>query len=218
MPTKGYKGWGMEGGIAKWYAKITRKDLAEFEALARRLSEGLGAGSRVLEVAPGPGYFAVALAKHGGCQVTGLDISKTFVDMARKNAQEQGVAVDFRQGNASQMPFAESSYDLIFCRAAFKNFFEPVKALAEMRRVLKPGGRAVIIDLRRDASVAEIDRYIEHADRGAVNRLVTKMTFRHMLLKRAYTRGEFERFIAESGWTNSQIDEASIGFEIRLLK
>jgi len=218
MQPKGYKGLGMEGGIARWYTKITGKDRAEFEVLAQRMSEGLPAGARVLEVAPGPGYFAIALAKRGMFDVTGLDISKTFVEIARKNAKERGVAASFEVGNASQMRFEENTFDLIFCRAAFKNFSEPVKALEEMRRVLRPGRRAVIIDLRRDASIEEIDRYIEHADMGALNALVTKFAFRHMLLKRAYTRPQFERFIAESGWTQFRIDDAPVGFEITLTK
>jgi ubiquinone/menaquinone biosynthesis C-methylase UbiE len=46
------------------------------------------------------------------------------------------------------------------CRAAFKNFTEPVKALAEMRRVLRPGGTALIIDMRRDAPMSEIRKYV----------------------------------------------------------
>jgi ubiquinone/menaquinone biosynthesis C-methylase UbiE len=218
VPVKGYKGLGMEGGVARWYAKITGKDAAELESLARRMASNLSEGARVLEVAPGPGYFAIALAKLGKFQITGLDISKTFVEIAQRNAKDAGVTIDFRHGNASAMRFDENVFDLIFCRAAFKNFTEPVKALAEMRRVLAPGGRAVIIDLRRDASVEEIDTYIEHADLGALNALITKWTFRHMLLKRAYTRPEFERFIAESGWQNPRIDDAPIGFEITLTK
>ncbi|HTX14412.1 MAG TPA: class I SAM-dependent methyltransferase, partial [Candidatus Baltobacteraceae bacterium] len=195
METKAYKGMGMEGGIARWYAKVTGKDLAEFQKLAERLSEELPQGSSVLEVAPGPGYLAIELAKRGRCIVTGLDISETFVEIARRNAAEAGVPVDFRRGNASAMPFEDGSFDLIVCRAAFKNFSEPVKALAEMRRVLKPGGRALIIDLRRDTPKKEIDAHVNNMHVGAVNAAFIKFTFRAMLLKRAYTREEFEKFI-----------------------
>ncbi len=60
--------------------------------------------------------------------------------------------MDFRRGNASSMPLDAEAFDFVFCRAAFKNFSEPVRALQEMYRVLKPGGQALIIDLRRDAS------------------------------------------------------------------
>lgn len=120
MQNKGYKGLGMEGPLAKWYAKTTFKDLEEFKALAKRMSKQLAVGARVLEVAPGPGYFAIELAKIKNFPITGLDISETFVEIARKNAREAGVPVDFRLGNASQLPFADESFDLILCRAAFR--------------------------------------------------------------------------------------------------
>ena len=216
--TKGYKGLGMEGGIARWYAKLTRKSLPEFEQLAQRMAAGLSPGARVLEVAPGPGYFSVALAKLGNFDITGLDVSKTFVEIARNNAREAGVSVDFQQGNASRMPFANERFDLILCRAAFKNFSEPVKALAEMRRVLRPGGRTIIIDLRRDTPQQEINRHIDAMNVGSVNATLMKWTFRCMLLKRAYTREEFERMIAEAGWQKHEIGEAPVGFEITLTK
>ncbi|MGC1967727.1 MAG: class I SAM-dependent methyltransferase [Candidatus Acidiferrales bacterium] len=218
MQPKGYKGLGMEGRVAKWYATNTRKDLDEFKALAKRVSANLAAGASVLEVAPGPGYFSIELAKLGKYKITGLDISKTFVELARTNAREDNVEVDFQRGNASQMPFQDDSFDLIACRAAFKNFTEPVQALQEMRRVLHPGGKTLIIDLRRDASKQTIDAYVNKMNIGAVNSVVTKLTFRLMLLKRAYTRDEFERFIVESGIGKSEIQETPIGLEIWLLK
>ncbi|MGA8678639.1 MAG: class I SAM-dependent methyltransferase [Candidatus Acidiferrales bacterium] len=218
MQPKGYKGLGMEGRVAKWYATNTRKDLDEFKALAKRVSANLAAGASVLEVAPGPGYFSIELAKLGKYKITGIDISKTFVELARTNAREDNVEVDFQRGNASQMPFQDDSFDLIACRAAFKNFTEPVQALQEMRRVLHPGGKTLIIDLRRDASKQTIDAYVNKMNIGAVNSVVTKLTFRLMLLKRAYTRDEFERFIVESGFGKSEIQETPIGLEIWLLK
>ncbi|HTW24186.1 MAG TPA: methyltransferase domain-containing protein [Candidatus Baltobacteraceae bacterium] len=218
MEAKGYKGMGMEGGIARWYAKTTRKDYAEFEKLAARLAEHLPAGASVLEVAPGPGYLSIELAKFGRYSVTGLDISETFVKIAQRNAAEAGVKIDFRRGNASAMPFADGAFDLIVCRAAFKNFSEPVKALAEMRRVLKPCGRAIIIDLRRDTPKKEIDAYVDNMHVGALNSAFIKLSFRVMLLKRAYTREEFEKFIVESGFTSYLIREENVGFEIALVK
>ena len=148
MSTKPYKGMGMEGAVAKWYAGLTRKSLEDFKALARRTAEQIPPRSRVLEVAPGPGYFAIELAKLGDYRITGLDISETFVDIARANAAAANVRVDFRQGNASAMRFPDSRFDFILCRAAFKNFSQPDEALAEMHRVLKPGGRALVVDMQ----------------------------------------------------------------------
>ena len=218
MQTKGYKGLGMNGPIARWYAKTTYKDLDEFRALAKRMSKQLADGASVLEVAPGPGYFAIELAKLGNYKVTGLDVSETFVGIARKNAREAGVQVDFRLGNASQMPLANDSFDLIMCRAAFKNFTEPVEAMREMRRVLRRGGRAVIIDLRKDTSKEEIDAHVDRMNVGKLNSAFIKLSFRTMLLKRAYQREDFERFIDESGFQRSEIADAPVGFEVTLGK
>jgi len=218
MKTKAYKGIGMEGPIARWYARITRRDLNEIRALARRMSEELAEQASVLEVAPGPGYFSIELAKLGKYRITGLDISETFVEMARQNAREAGVEVDFRRGNASSMPFEEGSFDRILCRAAFKNFTDPVGALREMHRVLARGGKAAIIDLRKDAPNQEIDAYVDTMGVGRLNGAFIKLSFRMMLRKRAYTRGDFEQFIRQSGFLQFAIADAPLGFEITLTK
>ncbi len=218
MSRKGYKGFGMEGPIARWYAKTTYKHLEEYKALAKRMSEQWREGSSVLEVAPGPGYFAIELGKLGNYAVTGLDVSETFVRIAQNNARDAGVKVDFRLGNASKMPFADESFDFILCRAAFKNFSEPLEAMREMRRVLRPGGRAVIIDLRKNTPKQEIDAHVDRMNVGKLNAAFIKLTFRTMLLKRAYRREDFERFIAESAFERSEIVEAPVGFEVTLSK
>jgi ubiquinone/menaquinone biosynthesis C-methylase UbiE len=214
---KGYKGMAMEGLIAKWYANITKPD-EELESLAKRLSELVSPGSRVLEVAPGPGYLSIALAKLGHYQMVGLDISKTFVEIAQANARAAGAEIEFRQGNASDMPFEDETFDFIWCRAAFKNFTQPVGAIQEMYRVLKSKGKAVIIDLRRDASQDAIDAYVNNAGLSRINALTTKWTFRHMLLKRAYTREEMQEFVSHTDFRHCKIDEDPIGMEIWLEK
>ena len=111
MQSKAYRGVGMEGPIARWYAKITQRDIEDFRALARRMSEGLRPGAKVLEVAPGPGYFAIELAKLGNYDITGIDISETFVEIARSNAEEAGVKIDFQLGNASRAEAGQQSLD-----------------------------------------------------------------------------------------------------------
>jgi ubiquinone/menaquinone biosynthesis C-methylase UbiE len=213
-----YKGIGMEGLTAKWYASLTRKSLDEFKVLARRIADQLPSGSKVLEVAPGPGYFAIELAKLGNYKITGVDISETFVEIARANAAEANVAVDFRRGNASGMPFGSETFDFLLCRAAFKNFTEPLQAMREMYRVLKPGGRALIIDLRRDTSNEQIGQAVEEMHLGAVNRMITRLTFRFVLLKRAYTKIEFERFADQTKFDSVDIEEGPIGLEVMLRK
>ena len=215
---KPYKGLGMEGAIAKWYASLTEKSMEDFRALARRIAEQIPRNSRVLEVAPGPGYFAIELAKLGDYEITGLDISETFVEIARANAAKASVQVDFRRGNASGMPFSNETFDFLLCRAAFKNFSEPKRALEEMYRVLKPGGQALIIDLRRDASKESVQQAVNAMNLGAINAIITKLTFRFMLLKRAYTRRELEELISNTKFRRADIREDLTGLEISLTR
>ena len=210
---KGYKGLGMEGSIARWYEKRARKNLGEIHSLADRLKASLPDGGDVLEVAPGPGFLAIEMARDSRFFVIGLDISKTFIEIARKNAAEAGVRAEFREGNASDMPFEGNSFDLLVCRAAFKNFSGPERALREMLRVLRPGGTGVIIDLRRDVSMTEIKRHVDGMDLGLWSRWLTTQAFRFMLLKRAYTKSELEKMLGGIGFKKAEVRTDDIGME-----
>src|ERR1017187_7233845 len=172
---KAHKDRGMEGMVAKWYATNTGKSLDEFSKLARRIAGQLPREAAVLEVAPGPGYFCIELAKLGRYAITGLDISRTFVKMAAKKAAQAGVKVDFKQGSASKMPLQSNSFDFLLCRAAFKNFAAPVGALQEVSRVLRPGGRGLIIDLKCDASPDEVSRQVDGMGLSTMKRILTKL-------------------------------------------
>jgi len=216
--TKAYKGIAMEGPIATWYARITLNDIKRHKLMADRMSRRIAPGSRVLEIAPGPGYFCIELARLGNYEITGLDISKTFVEIARKNAAEANIKADFRLGNASDMPFEKESFDFMFCQAAFKNFTQPVGAIAEMYRVLRPHGTAVISDLRRDASLQEIDLEVRNMGVNRLNEWFTKQTFRRMLLKNAYTVAEMEAFVAQTPFGKCKIEIDGIGFQVGLEK
>ena len=208
----------IEGLMAKWYAANTAEAMNEYVELAERISRELAKGSRVLEVAPGPGYFSIELAKRGSFAITGLDISRTFMRIARENAAEAGVEIDFQQGSASNMPFPKESFDFLLCRAAFKNFALPVEALKEMCRVLKPGGRAVIIDMRGDATRESLDRHVDSMGLSMFNRIMTRWAFRTMLVKSAYTRRQFEEMLKQTEFSRVEITEAEIGLEIGLTK
>jgi ubiquinone/menaquinone biosynthesis C-methylase UbiE len=215
---KAWKGHGMEGRIARWYTRTRRNDMQDFRRQAEIAAERLRSGSNVLEVAPGPGFFSIELAKLGDFKITGLDISRTFVEIASQNARYAGVEVDFKWGNASAMPFADVSFDFIYCSAAFKNFSEPVKALDEMHRVLRPGGEAVVSDLRKDASPKEIDTYVDGSGRSRFDAWVTRWTFRLLLMRRAYTRDDFLRMAGKSRFGTCQMIESAMGFEVRFTR
>jgi ubiquinone/menaquinone biosynthesis C-methylase UbiE len=215
---KGYRGMGMEGAVARWYDRSTRKDTQRFRDLAAQLRTVSPQGGDMLEVAPGPGYLAIEMAKGGAYRVTGLDVSRTMVELAHRNAAEAGVGVDFRQGNASAMPFADESFDLLACSAAFKNFSEPHRALEEMYRVLRPGGTALVLDLRRDVTMPEIRKYFQAIGLSTVERWMTLAAFRFMLLKRAYTPAQLEAMLTDIPFQRKEIRLIDVGVELWLQK
>lgn len=208
---KAYKGTGMEGSIARWYDKTTRRDMPAIRELAARIAARVSAAGAVLEVAPGPGFLSIELAKRG-LRVRAVDISKTFVEIARKNAEHDGVKVDFCLGNAADLPVDTASVDYVVCRAAFKNFTQPVKAMAEMLRVLRPGGTAMLIDMRRDVSVDELRKYVDSLGLSWVNRKFMMLTFRGMLIKRAYPLDQIRSMAVEAGWKDMRIETSPVGF------
>jgi ubiquinone/menaquinone biosynthesis C-methylase UbiE len=215
-PKKAKKGLGMEGFIAAWYARQTAHDIAEFKATARRITPHIGPRARVLEIAPGPGYLAIEIAKLTGCRIIGLDVSHTFVRIANENARKAGMRIDFEQGDAADLPFPAAQFDFIVCRAAFKNFARPLQALDEMHRVLKAGGVALIIDLRKDFSPQAVNDYVR--GRGAISAAMIKLTFHTMLKKRAYTKETIAELVAQSQFRHGDVRLDPIGFELWLRK
>jgi ubiquinone/menaquinone biosynthesis C-methylase UbiE len=221
-----YKGMAMEGMIAKWYAKNTGR-APEQKVIFNKVKGALPVQANILEVAPGPGFLAIEFAKAGSYKVTALEISKTFIEIAQANAREAGVNIDFRHGNASDMPFAENIFDFIVCVAAFKNFTEPVDAIREMHRVLrspdplsgKPGGKACIIDLRRDVSMESINKHIKNElHLSGFNAFITRLVFKTTLLKNAYTKPEIENMVSKTSFTKLRIVEDALGMDIWLEK
>ena len=209
----------MEGGAARRYARQrgTEGQLAECRREAARLTAGLAEGARVLEVAPGPGYLSLEMARSGRLHVTGLDISRTMVEIATQKAREQGVAAEFRQGDASELPFAGQSFDLVVTQAAFKNFRRPLAALQEMHRVLREGGTAVIQDMSHEASRTDIAREVRGMELRGSNALITRWIFVG-LRRRAYSPAAFRALVARSPFGSCDLQTSGIGLEVRLTR
>jgi ubiquinone/menaquinone biosynthesis C-methylase UbiE len=213
------KGMQMEGAVARWYTRIrgTGSQVEGWRRDAARFVEGLPTGADVLEVAPGPGYLAIELARLGVVRVTGLDSSHTFVEIAGRQAELAGVTVAFEQGDAAAMPFAADSFDLIVCQAAFKNFSRPLEAINEMHRVLRPGATAIIEDMSGDASRGDIAREVQGMELGGLNAFTTRFTLRQ-LRRRAYSETELRGLISESAFATGAISSGGISLEVRLTK
>jgi SAM-dependent methyltransferase len=105
----------------------------------------------VLEVGCGPGHLSIDLARHG-LTVTGLDLDPAMIERARSNAEgdapTMGPGPTFVLGDVAALPFEDASFDLVVSTLSMHHWSEPTAGLAEIARVLRPGGRALIWDLR----------------------------------------------------------------------
>jgi SAM-dependent methyltransferase len=100
---------------------------------------GVQAGQRVLDVACGTGVVSVTAARLGA-RVTGLDLTPELLERARHNSKVANVEVEWREGDAEKLPFEDGAFDVVLSQ--FGHIFAPRPhlAIAEMLRVLKPGG------------------------------------------------------------------------------
>jgi SAM-dependent methyltransferase len=100
---------------------------------------GVRAGQRVLDVACGTGVVAVTAARIGA-KVSAIDLTPELLERARENSQIAGVEVDWREGDAEKLPFGDAAFDVVLSQFGHMFAPRPALAVAEMLRVLKPGG------------------------------------------------------------------------------
>ena len=110
---------------------------------------------KALEIGPGPGYVGLEwLKQFPEATLTGCEISHEMIKLAEKNARDYGLAERTRyvEGNCLQMPFADSSFDVVFSNGSLHEWEEPIKVFHEINRVLRPEGLFCITDMRRDVN------------------------------------------------------------------
>jgi len=120
---------------------------AEAEGMARTLAAaGIGPDMKVLDVACGPGIVACAAAQRAA-HVTGIDLTPAMIAQARERQESLRLSnLDWRVGDAMQLPFAEGAFDVVLTRYSFHHMPDPLPVLREMKRVCRKGGRVVVID------------------------------------------------------------------------
>jgi len=119
------------------------------------------ARGEVLEVAIGTGRNLAFYPK--GIRLTGIDLSPAMLELARERAGELGLDADLREGDAQELAFPDESFDTVVCTLSLCNIPDDCRAVAEMERVLRPGGRLLLLDHVRAASrlVRAVQRVLE---------------------------------------------------------
>ncbi|MFD3441717.1 class I SAM-dependent methyltransferase [Streptomyces sp. NPDC058685] len=117
------------------------------------LEAGIDSG-RVLEAGCGPGLLGLEWLTQaaGDSTLVGVDISPAMLDRARGNARAYAVShrTDYTIGNVLELPFPDASFDHAFSAASLHEWADPVTALREIHRLVRPGGAFCVSDLRRD--------------------------------------------------------------------
>ncbi|HEX9122377.1 MAG TPA: class I SAM-dependent methyltransferase [Actinomycetota bacterium] len=123
-----------------------------FERIAADVAAVAPGGARVLEVGCGPGRLSIRLARRYGLDVTGLDLDPSMIRRARANADRPGDGAgrrpSFLVGDVAALAFPDGSFDLVVSTLSMHHWADPTAGLAEIGRVLRPAGRALVWDLR----------------------------------------------------------------------
>ena len=114
--------------------------------VARTLEPSLVEGARVLDVACGTGELSRVLARAGAASVIGLDFCRPMLEIARHKAADDDRTLLFVEGDALRLPFADGAFDVVTIAFGLRNFAGVEEGLRELLRILKPGGRAAILE------------------------------------------------------------------------
>lgn len=181
------------------YAVASR--VKDAERLARLVAAG--SGDLAVDLACGPGTLALRFARHVRW-ICGLDLTPAILERGKRTAAADGIAnLAFAIGDAQLLPFADRSLDIAVTSYSLHHMADPAGVIAEMARVVKPGGRVGVIDIRvsEDSTVAELNNRIER--------------LRDPSHTRTLARSEFEAIFAENSLrvTAAEIEEQPRPFD-----
>lgn len=198
-----HEGWERAfAGYAKWFGNLTPGAVPPLLDAA-----AVGEGRRVLDIATGPGYVAGAAAERGG-RVTAIDFSAEMIREAKRRLPH----IDFRKADVEELPFPEASFDAVVANFGLLHFARPERALAEMARVLRPGGRVALTvwdEPKRTVPFAIVLRAVEAHGSMNVGLPAGPPFFRFA------DRAEFARTLEAAGFRDPRFQEIALSWTFR---
>ena len=204
-------------GTPGFFSDLDQYHFEKLHHLPRLVDFNGWRGKRVLEVGCGAGTDLARFAR-GGAIVTGVDLSASAIELARKNFEQQGLHADLREADGERLPFADNTFDLVFAHGVVQYTPDGKQLVEECRRVLKPGGEAVFQVYNRVSWLNALSKLmkvpLEHED-APVLRKYSIGEFREMLRSFATVRIVEERFPVKSrlhkGWKGLAFNTFFVG-------
>jgi ubiquinone/menaquinone biosynthesis C-methylase UbiE len=144
---------------AAYFREIEERRYAHHYHLRDLFGSLAGSDGDLLEVGSGIGVDSIQLARCG-FRVTAIDLTDNALAIAREFAAARGVAIDFRVGNAERLDFADASFDAVYSFGVLHHTPDIERAVAEVRRVLRPGGTAYVMLYHRYSLVNLVHRLL----------------------------------------------------------
>ena len=172
--------------MAALYDRLWSRYVAKTLAFLKDWSQ-LNPDSTVLDVACGTGTFErLVLQEHPNLHIVGVDLAERMLAIAQQKCRHYP-HVSFQKASVAALPFNDRSFDLVLSASALHYFDDPIAALIEMKRVLKPDGELVILDWCKDDWLCQLyDLVLKRIDPA---------------YKQCYTQADFHSFLDTAGFT-----------------
>lgn len=194
----------LELGSKEFFAEVERFRYASQPFMREQMEFDAFRGKKLLEIGCGLGTDLLQFAR-GGALVTGVDLTPKSIELVLKRFAMEGLPVDARVADAERLPFADETFDVVYSFGVLHHTPDTSKAVSEVHRVLKPGGRIIVMLYHTRSAHVRLGTIYAHLSAGLRNRINGTEDWVRVYdgegnpLGKSYTRNEVRSMFARFG-------------------